>query len=96
MLRPGATLFIPPLWCHAAEPLDGFSVAVNFFLQAESEEYALGNDIYGNRDIKVYTDARKDVNRIVDRFEDVAPETQKFYLSRLVQEFQEKIDSISA
>ena len=93
ILKAGETLFIPSLWCHAAAPLDGFSVAVNVFFRTKYDNYAFGNDIYGNRDIDAYADARQDVAKALERFRGIPTEMKTFYLSRLVQEFQEKVDS---
>ena len=90
-LEPGDVLFLPAFWAHAALPLDGLSIAVNIFFKTMNANcYAVGKDIYGNRDVQQYGDARKDIAKAAERFKDMPPEMARFYLARLAEELAEK------
>jgi tRNA wybutosine-synthesizing protein 4 len=73
ILSAGEVLFIPACWPHATAPatrangLDQeLSVAVNvFFKSLEDKFYAVGRDVYGNRDLEMYQNGRKHVGHIV-------------------------------
>ena len=92
-LRPGEALFIPPFWLHTASPNEAMSVAVNvFFRDLDQEVYSKANDTYGNRDLQAYEDSRRDVAKILKRFEELPPEVSKFYLERLGHEILEKVE----
>jgi tRNA wybutosine-synthesizing protein 4 len=67
ILNEGEVLFIPACWAHATEPSgEGGSVAINvFFKSFDDGAYAAGRDIYGNRDLGVYQNGRRDVERII-------------------------------
>ena len=90
ILNPGDVLFIPPLWCHAASPADGTSVAVNVFFRNLTSGYAPGRDVYGNRDLQAYEKGRKDIEKIAKAFQGMPPEISQFYTERLAMELQEK------
>ena len=89
-LKPGDVLFIPPLWPHTGAPEGGVSIAVNvFFRNLSTKEYAAGRDIYGNRDLQPYEDGRRDLEKIVRRFDhDVPADIARAYLNRLADELK--------
>ncbi|KAL9061089.1 MAG: hypothetical protein Q9162_000234 [Coniocarpon cinnabarinum] len=88
-LEPGDVLFIPPLWAHTASPMGGMSVAVNVFFKDMDTGYAVGRDVYGNRDLQAYENGRKDVDRIVRSFKRLPAPCSRFYLQRLADELSE-------
>jgi tRNA wybutosine-synthesizing protein 4 len=70
ILREGEVLFIPACWPHATAPNgEGLSVAVNVFFRGLEGGYAAGRDVYGNRDLEVYVNGRRDIGRIIKIFE---------------------------
>ncbi|KAF3765927.1 hypothetical protein M406DRAFT_11295, partial [Cryphonectria parasitica EP155] len=86
-LNPGDILYIPPLWLHTAEPTASPSIAVNvFFRSLDPGNYAVGRDVYGNRDLGAYDRGRQDLNRIVNAFGKVPDSCKQFYLLRLAEE----------
>jgi tRNA wybutosine-synthesizing protein 4 len=89
-LKPGDVLFIPPLWPHTGAPEGGVSIAVNFFFRnLPTKEYAAGRDVYGNRDLQPYEDGRRDLEKIVRRFDhDIPAEIAQAYLNRLADELK--------
>ncbi|KAK5136651.1 hypothetical protein LTR08_002665 [Meristemomyces frigidus] len=94
-LEPGEILFIPPMWIHTAAPTEGMSVAVNiFFRSLQTNSYAAGRDVYGNRDLAPYERGRKDIARIVKSFDDLPSDVSGFYLERLGQELLEQARTI--
>ena len=88
-LQPGDVLYIPPLWPHTALPLDLLSVAVNVFFRNLEQGYAVGRDIYGNRDLQAYEDGRRGIDRIVKAFDGVPKQMRQFYLDRLTGELMD-------
>lgn len=88
LLTPGDILFIPPLWLHAAKPLDGLSIGVNVFFRNLEKGYAAGRDVYGNRDLGAYEKGRLDVARIAKAFSGISPDMKEFYLLRLAEELR--------
>lgn len=93
MLWPGDVLFIPALWLHTASPVDGASVAVNVFFRDLESGYAVGKDVYGNRDLQVYEKGRQDVARIAKSFSNLPKDARLFYLLRLGEELKNMADS---
>ena len=91
LLKPGDALFLPPLWCHSGIPTQGMNVAVNvFFRDLADKGYAAGKDVYGNRDFQAYEDGRRDLQKIVRRFDSGIPgDIKKAYLIRLAAELQD-------
>jgi tRNA wybutosine-synthesizing protein 4 len=89
-LGPGEILFIPPLWLHAATPVDGVSIAVNVFFRNLNRGYAAGRDVYANRDLEAYEKGRSEVEKIARSFDGVPPDIARFYLVRLADEFKDK------
>ena len=90
ILKPGDILFIPPLWLHTASPGTGqVTVAVNVFFRNLSGGYAVGRDVYGNRDVQAYEKARNDLQRMARSFAGLPREMARFYLLRLAQELQD-------
>jgi tRNA wybutosine-synthesizing protein 4 len=89
-LKPGDVLFIPPLWPHSGSPEGGVSIAVNvFFRNLPVKDYAAGRDVYGNRDLQPYEDGRRDLEKIVRRFDhDVPADIAQAYLNRLADELK--------
>jgi tRNA wybutosine-synthesizing protein 4 len=86
ILKEGEVLFIPACWPHATAPADdGVSVAVNVFFRGLEGGYAAGRDVYGNRDLDVYVNGRRDVGRVIKIFkrnvdEDAWREVQRLSL----------------
>lgn len=91
-LRPGEILFIPPFWLHAAEPTESISVAVNVFFRDLDSGYAAGRDVYGNRDLQAYEEGRRELNKMVQRFQGLPRSAAKFYMQRLALEMLEEVD----
>ncbi|OKL56224.1 tRNA wybutosine-synthesizing protein 4 [Talaromyces atroroseus] len=89
-LSSGDILFIPPLWLHAAAPIEGVSVAVNVFFRSLDKGYAAGRDVYANRDLHAYEKGRQDVDKIVRSFDGIPPDMASFYLLRLANELKAK------
>ncbi|GAM34341.1 hypothetical protein TCE0_015r01855 [Talaromyces pinophilus] len=89
-LGPGEILFIPPLWLHAATPVDGVSIAVNIFFRNLENGYAAGRDVYANRDLEAYEKGRNEVEKIARSFDGLPPDIARFYLVRLADELREK------
>ncbi|KAI0205794.1 leucine carboxyl methyltransferase [Astrocystis sublimbata] len=93
ILSPGDILFLPPLWLHATAPITPSGVAVNvFFRSLESNSYAAGRDVYGNRDIAAYEKGRQDVARIANSFSKVPADVRGFYMRRLVDDLAGSIN----
>ncbi|KAL4904898.1 tRNA wybutosine-synthesizing protein 4 [Aspergillus multicolor] len=88
-MKRGDILFIPPLWLHTAAPTGEVSVAVNVFFRNLSQGYALGRDVYGNRDVQAYEKGRKDLEKMVKSLGELPPDMARFYLLRLADELQE-------
>ncbi|KAL4784936.1 hypothetical protein BJX76DRAFT_356542 [Aspergillus varians] len=89
LLKRGDILFIPPLWLHTAAPTGDVSVAVNVFFRNLSQGYAVGRDVYGNRDVQAYEKGRTDLEKITKSFGDLPPDMARFYLLRLADELRE-------
>ena len=88
IMGPGDVLFIPQLWLHTASPTSGISIAVNVFFQGlQSARYAVGRDVYGNRDLHAYERGRQDIAKVIMAFKNLPNDVREFYLSRLLQEF---------
>jgi len=87
-LNPGDVLFIPALWAHAAQPREGYSIAVNVFFKNLDTGYAAGKDVYGNRDLQGYEQGRKDLGKMTRAFQQLPSGVGKFYLTRLAMELQ--------
>ncbi|KAK2746352.1 tRNA methyltransferase ppm2 [Myotisia sp. PD_48] len=93
-MRPGDILFIPPLWLHTASPSEKVSVSVNvFFHNLDTESYARGRDVYGNRDLEAYERGRKEVEKIDRLFDRLPGQIRQFYLHRLADELKAKADT---
>lgn len=88
ILHPGDVLFIPPLWSHAAAPVDDLSVAINIFFRNLTTGYAHGRDVYGNRDLQAYEDGRKQIAKVFRSFEGLPSDVSRFYLERLADELK--------
>ena len=89
ILKPGDSVYIPPLWPHATKPLSP-NIGVNIFWKSFKEEmYDRGKDVYGNKDLTAYTEGRKLVERIFRGFKDADRDTREFYLKRLAAELEE-------
>ncbi len=88
-LKPGDVLFLPPLWLHATDPIEA-SISINLFWKdLPSDLYAVGKDIYANRDIAAYEHSRTMIGNIKKLFRDIPMEMREFYLTRLAQELEE-------
>jgi tRNA wybutosine-synthesizing protein 4 len=91
VLTPGDILFIPPLWPHTAAPVDGaVSIAVNVFFRNLASGYALGRDVYANRDLQAYERGRLEIGKMVGSFDRLPVDMARFYLLRLADELREK------
>ncbi|KAI9787133.1 MAG: tRNA methyltransferase ppm2 [Geoglossum umbratile] len=93
VLHPGDILFIPALWLHTASPTDGVSVSVNVFFRNLRTGYAVGRDVYGNRDLQPYEKGRLNLARMVQSFEQLPVDVGKFYLRRLADELVQKANA---
>ncbi|KAF2753844.1 LCM-domain-containing protein [Pseudovirgaria hyperparasitica] len=87
-LQPGDILYIPPMWMHGAMPTAGNSVAVNCFFRNLETGYAMGKDVYGNRDLQSYEQGRRDVEKLVRSFDGIPRDIRRFYLQRLAAELR--------
>lgn len=94
VLGPGDVLFLPPLWLHAATPTSDMSVAVNVFFRDLDSGYAMGCDVYGNRDLAAYDKARLDAGRLARRFRGLPLETRRFYLARIADGLRQAAEAI--
>src|SRR5579862_9586489 len=83
VLHPGDILFIPAFWLHTASPTNGASVSVNVFFRNLRTGYAVGRDVYGNRDLQPYEKGRLSLARMAKSFEQLPVDVGKFYLRRL-------------
>lgn len=90
LLNPGDILFLPCFWLHAASPTDGISVAVNVFFRSLKSGYAVGKDVYGNRDLQAYEKGRQDIAKIARSFDNVPVDVRTFYLHRLADELSQR------
>ena len=90
MLEAGDVLFIPPLWFHTTAPLSNTSVSVNVFFRSLRTGYAIGRDVYGNRDIQAYEKGRQDIAKIARTFEGLPGPVSRFYLERLADELRDQ------
>jgi tRNA wybutosine-synthesizing protein 4 len=90
VLHPGDILFIPAFWLHTASPIGGISVSVNVFFRNLGTGYAVGKDVYGNRDLQPYEKGRLSLARMAKSFEQLPVEVGKFYLRRLADELAQK------
>lgn len=91
LLGPGDVLYLPPLWLHSVKPQSkGLNIAINVFFRNLKAGYAVGKDIYGNRDVQAYEKGRNDIARIVTSFDNFDVEMRNFYLQRLLGEFRDK------
>lgn len=81
-LKEGEVLFIPACWPHATAPAGdhGLSVAVNVFFRSLSEGYAVGRDVYGNRDLAAYEEGRRDLLKVTPSLEQLGKEERKTVL----------------
>ncbi|KAF1990871.1 LCM-domain-containing protein [Aulographum hederae CBS 113979] len=84
ILEPGQVLFIPSCWSHVTAPEgEEMSVAVNVFFKDLQTGYAAGKDVYGNRDLSLYQDGRRDIERIIKAHSDEPPEEAKERIERI-------------
>lgn len=70
ILEPGDMIFIPALWFHHLETIeseDDYSISVNVFYEHHYFSNALYDkkDLYGNKDLPVFSSLRSDVLQIV-------------------------------
>jgi tRNA wybutosine-synthesizing protein 4 len=93
VLHPSDILFIPALWLHTASSTDGVSVSVNIFFRNLKTGYAVGKDVYGNRDLQPYEKGRLNLARMVKSFEQLPVEVGRFYLMRLADELKQKANA---
>lgn len=85
-LREGEVLFIPACWPHATAPAGdrGLSIAVNVFFRSLTEGYAVGRDVYGNRDLAAYEQGRRDLVRVIPSLKQLGEQDRKLVLPILV------------
>ncbi|GAO14875.1 hypothetical protein UVI_02007140 [Ustilaginoidea virens] len=88
VLEPGDILFLPPLWPHTATAVTNMSIAVNVFFKNLEAGYAMGRDVYGNRDLAAYEKGRLHIARIGKSFEKLPLDIRRFYLKRLANELE--------
>ncbi|KAL8732477.1 MAG: hypothetical protein Q9166_002691 [cf. Caloplaca sp. 2 TL-2023] len=90
-LESGEVLYIPPLWLHSVSPLDNLSVSINVFFRNLKNGYATGRDVYGNRDLQMYENGRKAIEKLVKSAENLPGDIGNAYLVRLKTELMEKV-----
>ncbi|KAL9636372.1 MAG: hypothetical protein Q9204_002290 [Flavoplaca sp. TL-2023a] len=90
VLNEGDVLYIPPLWLHSASPLDNLSVSINVFFRNLRSGYAAGRDVYGNRDLQVYENGRRNIEKIAKSMESLPRDIASTYLVRLGEELTKK------
>ncbi|KAL8891899.1 MAG: hypothetical protein Q9215_001111 [Flavoplaca cf. flavocitrina] len=90
VLNEGDVLYIPPLWLHSASPLDNLSVSINVFFRNLRSGYAAGRDVYGNRDLQVYENGRRSIEKIAKSMESLPRDIASTYLVRLGEELTKK------
>lgn len=90
VLNAGDVLYIPPLWLHSASPLDNLSISINVFFRNLSSGYAAGRDVYGNRDLQMYENGRRNIEKIVKSMESLPRDIASTYLVRLGEELTKK------
>ncbi|KAF2240086.1 LCM-domain-containing protein [Viridothelium virens] len=95
MLKPGEALYIPALWLHAATPTEGLSIAVNVFFRNLEQGYAIGRDVYGNRDLAAYEKGRQEINKIFKSFSELPQDIRGFYLQRLSDELKILVEDMT-
>lgn len=93
LLHPGDILLLPALWLHTATSTTDMSVAVNVFFRDLDNGYAVGRDVYGNRDLAAYEKGRQQAARIAKEFQQLPIEAREFYLSRIADELLQTIES---
>ncbi|KAI9744954.1 MAG: tRNA methyltransferase ppm2 [Claussenomyces sp. TS43310] len=93
-LNAGDVLFIPPLWLHTAKPTEEVSINVNIFFRNFRHGYAIGRDVYGNRDLAAYEKGRKDISKIAKSFDGLPADVRGFYLLRLAQELHVEAETL--
>ncbi|KAI9803393.1 MAG: tRNA methyltransferase ppm2 [Piccolia ochrophora] len=70
------------------------STAINIFFRAlPPHTYAPGRDVYGNRDLAAYEEARRDVERMRKRFAGLPVEVRRFYAAKLAGEVRDVVSS---
>lgn len=75
---PEASSATPTTPVPVPPPPSEINISLNtFFRTLPSTRYAVGRDVYGNRDLAAYEDGRRDVDRIVRRFVASAGELPK-------------------
>lgn len=94
IMKPGDILFLPPLWLHTAQPVDGTSISVNVFYKDMKAGYAPGKDVYGNRDLQVYENGRTAIQKLAKGMESLPDQMKKFYLLRLAKELMQKAQAV--
>jgi tRNA wybutosine-synthesizing protein 4 len=93
-LSAGEVHFIPACCPHATAPSpdpgqDGLSVAVNVFFKSFAEKlYAAGRDVYGNRDLEMYQNGRKHVEKIRGLFNGQDPQGTAEKIMTLAQKLR--------
>lgn len=95
-LKEGEVMFIPACWPHATAPASGggLSVAVNVFFRSLDAGYAVGRDVYGNRDLAAYEEGRRDLLRIVPSLNRVAQQERHRLVDALERVLQgEKVEA---
>ncbi|KFG83237.1 Leucine carboxyl methyltransferase family [Metarhizium anisopliae] len=94
VLAPGDMLFLPPCWPHAAATITDWGIAVNVFFRDLESGYAIGRDVYGNRDLAAYEKGRLEVARVGKSFQHLPLETRRFYLKRLAEELESTAEGV--
>lgn len=66
------------------------SIAVNVFFRNLRAGYAVGKDVYGNRDLQAYENGRQSLAKISKSFDGLPSDVRGFYMQRLVDELAQK------
>ena len=96
ILQAGDVLFIPPLWLHTTAPVGSTSTSVNVFFRNLKTGYAVGRDVYGNRDLQAYEKGRLDVAKMARTFQGLPGPVGRFYLERLADELRDQALSFAS
>ncbi|KAL0278797.1 UNVERIFIED_CONTAM: hypothetical protein PYX00_000502 [Menopon gallinae] len=94
LLEEGDIIFIPALWFHNITALE-MSVGVNIFWKNLPDDFYDKKDTYGNKDLTVATKAFSALENSIKALDTLPFEYKDFYLKRMVQMLQEKLESIN-
>nr|XP_027200097.1 tRNA wybutosine-synthesizing protein 5-like [Dermatophagoides pteronyssinus] len=95
ILESGDCLFIPSMWFHNTKALE-YSIGLNFFWKnPQLISHYDHNDIYGNKDLKLATNAYVNVDKALQHLNKLPVKYRKFYLSMCISKLNRSLQSIS-